>query len=180
MKKLFLIFSLFIIHFSLFAQADSIAFKKIDSIVHKAPIAAINDFEGVFAPSEKQQLDSLVKSVEKELKTEVVVLTLDSLPVKEVDFDNTALLLANGWRIGATYEERGIVIVISKHLRRIRIQNSYGIEPVISDTQTKAVIDSTMIPEFKQGNYFVGMQNGIIALSNLIRTYNTNVGKEGK
>ena len=54
----------------------------------------------------------------------------------------------------------GIVFGIRTVLKTIRISNGYGIESKLTDVATKAITDSIIIPEFKQGNYFEGTKKG--------------------
>lgn len=46
----------------------------------------------------------------------------------------------------------------------MRIQNGFGIEEVLSDAETKSIIDSSFIPEFKKGKYFKGTFEGVLDL----------------
>jgi uncharacterized protein len=61
-------------------------------------------------------------------------------------------------------KNNGILILISTGHRRIRISNGYGIEKILSDTETKEIIDTIILPEFRNGEYFNGTKKGIIAL----------------
>jgi uncharacterized membrane protein YgcG len=56
-----------------------------------------------------------------------------------------------------------------KGLRKIRINNGFGIETKLTDTDTKKIMDDIILPEFKKGNYFEGTKNGVLALMQKIR-----------
>jgi uncharacterized protein len=172
MKSFLLILISLLMGIAAFGQnslPDSIIKRNIDSIVHKPPLGSINDLENIFTPREKQELDSLIKVVEKESKTEIVVLSLDTLPVKGISFDSTALFIAKEWWIGRRYHDRGVLIAFSKHMRNIRIENSFAIIKIISDAETSEIINTIIIPQFKQGKYFQGIEQGIIAFRNRIK-----------
>jgi uncharacterized protein len=61
-------------------------------------------------------------------------------------------------------KNNGIVIGLSKGHRTIRISNGYGIEPILSDKETKKIIDEIIIPEFKNERYYEGIRKGILKI----------------
>src|SRR5690606_15073990 len=95
---------------------------------------------------------------------EIAIVTLDSLRATSDNFDDLSLRIAQKWAIGKSGKDNGILIAISKHHRKIRIQNGNGIEKIISDDETKFIIDTYFIPEFKNENYYSGTRNGMLEL----------------
>jgi uncharacterized membrane protein YgcG len=79
------------------------------------------------------------------------------------------LTIANNWGIGKKGKNNGILIGISTGLRKIRINNGYGIETKLTDTETKKIINDFILPEFEKGNYFEGTKNGLLALMQKVR-----------
>lgn len=130
------------------------------------PIGFVNDFENIFTDKQEQVLDSLVKNFEKETTIQVAIVTLDSSYTNKSEFDNYTFKLANNWGVGQKDKDNGILIGISSSLRKMRIQNGYGIKKILSDQETKLLIDSLFIPDFKQNNYYDGTKMGIIGLIN--------------
>lgn len=63
--------------------------------------------------------------------------------------------------IGKKEKNNGIVIVVSKQQREARISTGYGTEEVLKDEIAKQIIDSLMIPRYKEDNYFEGIKDGI-------------------
>jgi len=109
-------------------------------------------------------LDSLVTSFEKETSIEIAIVTLDSNYTSRKDFDNYTLKLPRYWEVGKSRKNNGVLIGLSKSIRYMRIQNGFGIEEVLSDAETKSIIDSSFIPEFKKGKYFKGTFEGVLDL----------------
>jgi uncharacterized protein len=66
--------------------------------------------------------------------------------------------------VGEKKKNNGILIVIAPAMQRMRVENGYGIETYLSNEQTKEIVDSVFITQFKQGNFFDGTKNGIIAI----------------
>jgi uncharacterized protein len=146
--------------------------KMHDYVMRVQLLYFINDFENVFTSKEYESLDTLALAIDKESPIEIGVITIDTLLVniwdsaqhKRLSFDSLTLLLARKWVDRKKNEDNGILIGFSKEMRRIRIQNGVGIEKRISDSETKDILDSLILPQFKKGNYYEGIREGILAL----------------
>jgi len=137
-----------------------------DSLLIHIPRARgfINDFTGLFTDSEIKTLDSLVSTYQKATTVEIAVATVDSTMVKYQDFEDYSLVMLNTWGVGKKEKNNGILILIAPELRLIRVENGYGIGEILSNVETKEIIDTVFIPKFKEGKFFEGTQNGIIAI----------------
>lgn len=124
----------------------------------------VNDTENIFSASEARVLDSMIKSFERFTSIEIAVVTFDSTYTTAENFDNFVLSIHNDWGVGKKELNNGIVIGVSRALRKVRINNGYGIEKKISDEETKEIIDQVILPEFKKSNYFEGVKKGIQTL----------------
>jgi uncharacterized membrane protein YgcG len=124
----------------------------------------VNDFEDVFNTSEEEALDSLIGNYENKTSNQFAVVTIDSNWVSRQQFDSLVLKIHKTWGVGQPTKNNGIVIGISKGYRIMRISNGYGIEKIISDEETKAIIDQKMIPAFQEELYYEGTKKGIVAL----------------
>jgi uncharacterized protein len=124
-------------------------------------VGLVNDYENIYTESEEAYLDSLVLEIEKESSIEIAIITLDDKMTTTKDFDSLTLVIAKTWGVGKPKKNNGILIGISSVLRKIRIQNGLGIEKIVSNEATKAIIDEKMIPLFKTNQYFEGTRMGI-------------------
>ena len=134
------------------------------------PKGFTNDYEKLFSEEEEKVLDSLLISFEKETTIEIGIVTINTLKVSEEKFEDFTLHIAKKWGFGKIGKDNGILIVISKGYRRIRIQNGDGIEKIISDIETKEIIDNYFIPYFRKNEYFEGSKIGIEALFKLLKS----------
>ncbi len=145
--------------------------ERLDSLALHIPQAngSINDFTRLFTDGEVKSLDSLVSAYEKESTIEIVVATVSSKMVKEPDLEDYALVMLRMWGVGKKESNNGILVVISADLRRIRVENGYGIATVLSDAETKQIIDNSFVPKFKEGKFFEGTREGIISIINNLK-----------
>lgn len=124
-------------------------------------IGFVNDFEQLFSAVEMDSLTRLIVRLNKELDIQLAIVTIDSIYTNAHEFDAFSLILANEWGVGDAKKDNGILIAISRSFRKIRINNGYGIEPILSDQETAEIIQNVIIPHFKLGNYFEGTVAGI-------------------
>jgi uncharacterized protein len=130
----------------------------------------VNDFEAVFTRLQADSLMTKMIAISKSGAIVFCVVTIDSSQVKPDQFDNFTFELANYWGVGDRGKNNGIVICFSKLYRRLRIQNGKGIERIISDQETDSLMKSVIFPNFKAGDYYRGVNQGIDAMTELIRT----------
>ena len=128
------------------------------------PIGMVSDFAGIFTKGQMDSLEKILTQYEKRTTNEIAVATVNSWMVDSAAFENYTLDMARVWGVGKKGKDNGVLIVIAPHLRRIRIQNGYGIEKILSNEETKQIIDKVFIPEFKKGDFYRGTHNGIAAI----------------
>ena len=131
--------------------------------VFPQPIGYISDFEGILTEQQEQELTLLLKKHEQETTDQIAIVTLASLKPYD-NINDYSLDLANYWGIGQKDKNNGALIALGKGLRNIRIQNGYGIESRLTETETKKIVDEIMIPQFKAGNYYEGLKKGLKAI----------------
>ena len=140
------------------------ALKIIDSVYDfPAPLGAVSDFENVFSSNQISDLTKIINDYEQKTTREIAIVTVESIePYKNIAIYSTDL--ANEWKIGKAKKNNGLLILFSKNLREIRITTGYGTEKILTDEVCKKVIDETIIPEFKKGDYYSGIKEGLTAL----------------
>lgn len=121
----------------------------------------VNDFENIFTSKQIKILDSLLVDYERETTNEIAIITIPDYATDKARFDELTLLIAQEWAFGKEGKDNGILIGISKGHRRIRIQNGNGIEKLLTDDKTKQIIEQTIIPAFKEDNFFKGVFDGV-------------------
>jgi uncharacterized protein len=79
-----------------------------------------------------------------------------------------SLRVAEAWQIGRGKTDDGIVVVVAKDDRRMRIEVGYGLEGAVPDALAKRIIAEQMTPHFRDGDYAGGLNAGVDALAKLI------------
>ena len=114
--------------------------------------ARVNDYADILTDPEEDQLNDLLKSLEDSIGSQLIILTIDSLDERTIE--EYSMDVANDWRIGRSDYNDGILITLAMKDRKIRIEVGYGLEQIIRDEIAKKIIDSTMLPEFRKGDFY--------------------------
>ena len=123
----------------------------------------VNDYEFVFTMEQLEKLTLMIRKFEKNTTNQIAIVSIKSIG-KYSDFDKFAVDLSNYNGIGLKEKDNGLSIVFSKNLRKIRISTGFGTEKILTDEICKNIIDQTIIPEFKNGDYYSGIEKGLAEL----------------
>jgi uncharacterized protein len=153
MKKLLLLLIVFIGFQTVFAQ-------KIEPKPN--PPVAVNDFANLLEPFQKQALEQKLKAYNDSTSSAIVIITVPDL--NGYDIPQVSLKYLRDWGIGNKEKNNGIVILVSANDHKARIETGYGMEGVLPDILAKQIIDERMIPFFKNGDYYAGLNNTVDAI----------------
>jgi len=127
------------------------------------PIGSVSDYEKIFNDVQISNLTKIISEYEEKTTREIAIVTVNSIEPYE-NISDYSTDLANEWGIGNSETDNGLLILFSKNLREIRISTGYGTEKILTDELCKKVIDETIIPEFKKGDYYSGIEKGMTEL----------------
>jgi uncharacterized protein len=111
---------------------------------------------------EVSSLQAQLKSIEDQRGTQIVVLMIASTQPEDIfSYSNR---VANAWKIGRKDVGDGVLIVVAKADRKLRIEIAKSLEGAIPDLAASDIITTAITPAFKQGQYGQGLQAGIALL----------------
>ncbi len=124
------------------------------------PISWVNDFENILTDNQEKYLDSLISDFEKRTTNEIALVTVHDIgdSPKMVDY---AVELGEKWGVGKKNKDNGLIILFSKNMRQTFLATGYGTEKILKDEICKEIIDSVMIPHFKNEDYYGGLKAGL-------------------
>jgi uncharacterized protein len=125
----------------------------------------VNDFEDIFTSSEERKLEKQILAFKAKKRMEIVIVTIDKRAMTTEEFDVFTLEIARIWAVGSKEKNDGMLIAISKGLRRIYIHNGIGTAEIFSDAATAKIIDEVFIPAFKKGEYYQGTKDGLKSIT---------------
>lgn len=133
------------------------------------PLRLVNDFTGFLGEDQQVALNNKLLEFNNQTSTQIYVVTYDEL--QDYPIEEFADKLAEKWGIGQKGKDNGIIILISpkNHQHGITIQTGYGLEGAVPDAIAKRIIEKVIVPDFRQGNYYAGLDSATSVLMSLTR-----------
>ena len=122
----------------------------------------INDEAHIFSQNERDELSNLVQNFEQNSTTQIAIVTLNSLENKSIE--ELSLEIARGYKLGQKEDNNGVLLVVAPNEKKVRIEVGYGLEGMLTDAISSQIINSVMIPEFKNGKMSEGVKDGVLAI----------------
>jgi uncharacterized protein len=167
LKYLTLLASFFIFSWTYSIQADQFN-SKTDDLVTIPPLKAfVTDLTNTLTPEQKYSLESQLRSYESAKGTQIAVLIIPTTQPESIE--QYSIRVVDQWKLGRKKIDDGILLLIAKDDRRLRLEVGYGLEGALNDVTAKRIISDIMTPYFKQGMFFEGINAG---LSNVIKIIN--------
>lgn len=160
MFRALLFVALFLLNLVSFAQRMKSAFVKKQPL----PMKVVNDFGKFLTKPEKDHLEKTLISFRERKGYSVVIITLPDLTNyngTEFTIEEAAQLYFDRWSIGDVEKDDGVLILLSKKPRRIRIHTGSGISTLLTDDNCANIISQTMVPSFKADLYFTGLKDAV-------------------
>lgn len=124
-----------------------------------AYINYVNDFANVLSDEEEQALNAKIKAIKDSTVTEIAIVTEASLDGKAA-FDRS-LAFARAYKVGGEGVNSGVLVYIAVQDRAIFIQTADKTQGALTDYITELIIERSMKPEFRAGNYYQGLDNAV-------------------
>jgi uncharacterized protein len=124
------------------------------------PLAGhVTDLTATLTAEQQSTLEQTLLAFEARKGTQLAVLLLPSTAPEAIE--PFALRVAEQWKLGRKKVDDGVILVVAKDDRTLRIEVGYGLEGALSDITSKRIIEETIVPRFKQGDYYGGLQAGL-------------------
>jgi uncharacterized protein len=118
------------------------------------------DEAGILSTGAQQRLTALLAEHEQQTGNQVVVATVKSL--QGTDIATYGYQLGRAWGIGQKGKNNGVLITVSPSTHDVRIDAGYGLEGTLTDAQSVLIIQNTMLPFFRKGDYDSGVLAGTV------------------
>ena len=161
-----LLFSIFII--SVISTITKKTDNNVKSVNEYSPTSDfyVNDFANILSDDTKSKIMNNSLQINQDTTAQVVVVTVDSIGNNSIEeFANT---LFNNWKIGQKDKNNGVLLIIAKKERKIKIEVGYGLEGAINDAKAGRILDSYAVPYLKNDDYDTGVLKTVDALKSVI------------
>ena len=125
------------------------------------------DQAGILQPDQRAALEAKLAAFEAQAGPQIVVLTVASTGIEDIaDFAQRA---GDAWKIGRKDVGDGLLLVVARDDRKLRIQVAKALEGAVPDLAARQIIGNQIAPAFKRGDYAAGLDAGVDALIARIR-----------
>jgi uncharacterized protein len=139
---------------------------------------SVYDYANVLNANEKSQLEEKLIKYSDSTSTQIMLITIESL--KGEDVSQLATKWAHTWGLGQAKEDNGVIILLAKKEKKIAINPGYGLEDRLTAGIGGEIIRNIIIPEFKAGSYYKGLDKGTDALFDVFKGKYKGTRKQNK
>lgn len=125
------------------------------------------DNANLMTAAQRQSLSQALASAEQNTSNQVVVVTLADLQGYEIA--DYGYQLGRHWGIGSKESDNGVLLIVAPNDRKVRIEVGYGLEGVLTDALSSVIIQQEILPAFRQGQFYGGIQAGVTAIQAAIK-----------
>lgn len=136
--------------------------------------ARVTDLTNTLSRSEISNLEQKLTQFEKEHGSQIAVLLVPTTEPETIE--QYSMRVVEAWKLGRKKLDDGVLLLIAKKDRAVRIEVGYGLEGAIPDVIAKRIITKTLVPYFKQGDFYGGIDKALSQLIKLIQ--GENLGKD--
>lgn len=120
----------------------------------------------IISPNEKNNLEQILAQHEQKTSNQLVLVTLPSL--QGLAIEDYGYQLGRAWGIGQKGKNNGVLLIVAPNERKVRIEVGYGLEGVLTDAITSQIIQTIILPKFKNKDYTGGITDGASAILKLL------------
>jgi len=124
------------------------------------PVGHVSDFAQLLRPETVANLEETLRNFEARTGSEIAVVTIDTHGSDET-IETYAVKLFEKWGIGKKGQDNGLLLLIARDDREMRIEVGYGLEPIITDIESSRIIREVLTPAFQTGDYDGGVTRAI-------------------
>lgn len=134
-----------------------------DIVPPPIPPKLVVDKANILLPEQVEVLERKLVIVDDSSSNQIAVLTIPTL--NNYPIEDYALQVLRTWGIGGKEKNNGVLLLIVVNDRKVRIETGYGLEGAIPDITAQSIIDNYITPNFRQGNYYRGIDEATDALA---------------
>jgi uncharacterized protein len=130
------------------------------ALVAVPPLTArVTDLTGTLSGAAVARIESKLADFEAKKGSQIAVLIVPSTQPEEIE--QFGIRVEDAWKLGRKGVDDGAYLIVAKNDRRVRIEVGYGLEGALSDAIANRIVDETIAPHFKQGDFDGGIEAGV-------------------
>nr|WP_229217516.1 TPM domain-containing protein [Massilia forsythiae] len=132
--------------------------------------ARVTDEIGMLTVQQRQSLEGVLADYERQTGSQIAVLLVASTEPEAIE--QYGIRVTDAWKLGRKGIDDGVLLLVARDnpssLRRLRIEAGRGVQGVLTDAQSKRILQDTIAPHFRQQDWYGGLVAGVGAISTLL------------
>jgi uncharacterized protein len=129
--------------------------------------ARVTDLTGTLSADQQTALEQKLAAFQAAKGSQLSVLIVPTTQPEEIE--QYSIRVVEQWKLGRKGVDDGALLIIAKNDRRVRIEVGQGLEGVLTDALSNRIIDETITPDFRTGNFYGGIDAGLDQMIKLIQ-----------
>lgn len=126
----------------------------------------VNDHAGLLSPEQASRIENALAQHEAATSNQIALLTVPSLEGE--DLEGFSIRVAEAWKLGQKGKDNGVILLVARDERKMRIEVGYGLEGALTDVESSQIIRNVVVPLFRSGDYYAGIASGLQAIVSAI------------
>jgi uncharacterized protein len=128
------------------------------------------DEAGMLDASQRERLTAVLADYEARTGSQIAVLLVKSTEPEAIE--QFSIRVTDAWKLGRKGIDDGVLLTVARDnpssLRRLRIEAGRGVQGVLTDAQSKRILQDVIAPHFRQNHYYEGLVAGVGAIATLL------------
>lgn len=126
----------------------------------------VTDLTATFDAAQIQALEARLAAFETGKGAQIAVLMLPSTQPEAIE--QFAIRVVEAWKLGRKGVDDGVLLLVAKDDRKLRIEVGYGLEGALNDATAKRIVAEIISPYFKRGEFYAGVDAGVAAIIKVV------------
>jgi uncharacterized protein len=121
--------------------------------------ARVTDLTGTLNAQQKSALEQTLAEFEARKGAQIAVLMVPTTQPETIE--QYAVRVQEAWKLGRKSVDDGVLLVVAKNDRKLKIEVGYGLEGILPDAIAKRIIEDDILPRFRDGDFYGGIRAGV-------------------
>src|SRR5512147_962670 len=141
------------------AQADEVAVPPLT--------ARVTDLTTTLSPEQRTALEQRLQAFETQKGSQIAVLIIPTTQPETLE--QYSIRVVEQWKLGRKGVDDGVLLLVVKDDRKVRIEVGYGLEGALPDVTAKRIVAEDIAPHFKQADFYGGIVAGITRITGVLQ-----------
>ncbi|MBI3480430.1 MAG: TPM domain-containing protein [Nitrosomonadales bacterium] len=126
----------------------------------------VTDLTATLDAGQAQTLESRLAAFEKNKGAQLALLIVPTTQPESIE--QFGIRVVEAWKLGRKGVDDGALLIVAKDDRALRIEVGYGLEGVLNDATANRIIEEIIVPRFKRGEFYSGIETGLAAMMQVV------------